>query len=149
LPAAIGPIIATSSFMLPDTVEPMAHIRPWLVPIVLALAAAVLFVAGAVVWRMMSPLPRGSAGYGNCPGADACVRFFVVAPPQRLHPLRAELLWTASAVLALAAPATALLRLRRSAPPSPEPSGSWTSVVTDLLRPSGTEPLESPDLFGI
>jgi hypothetical protein len=81
------------SLLAPDNVSSVAR-RAWLVPVATAVAAVALLVAGAVVWRMTStpgPAPPGSRG----------ITFVYLAPPHRLHPLRAELLWAASALLAL------------------------------------------------
>lgn len=79
-------------------------IRPWLIPAVAALAAVAFLVAGVVAWRMTWP----PAHVGDLP------RLYVPAPrPHRLHPLRAELLWAASALFALVAIGT-WLRWRES-----------------------------------
>jgi hypothetical protein len=75
----------------------------WVIPTIASVAAAALFVAGVIEWRMFSTLPA-------CP-ADA----FCGAPPPvyRLHPLRAELLWAASAVFGLLAGSTRWRARRR------------------------------------
>ena len=77
--------------------------RPWLVPTGAAIAAVAFFVAGVVVWRM-TPGRVHLGGHGPT--------LFYVAPPHRLHPLRAELLWAASAFFALVA--ITVSRRRRS-----------------------------------
>jgi hypothetical protein len=74
--------------------------RPWLIPLTTFVAAITLFVAGIVVWRMLStPLAP------KCPTVvlGPCL---TSVPPHRLHPLRAEVLWAASAVFALIAAGT-------------------------------------------
>ena len=67
--------------------------RPWLISTIAFVVAVALFVAGIVTWRMFSTWPHCS-GHFSC-GAPP--------PPHRLHPLRAELLWAASAFFALTA----------------------------------------------
>jgi predicted small integral membrane protein len=63
------------------------------VPAGMAFAASIfLLVAGVVVWREMSPPPM-------CPPNAFCA--FHLFSPRRLHPLRAELLWAASAAFAV------------------------------------------------
>ncbi|MGH3427231.1 MAG: hypothetical protein ACRDQZ_06645 [Mycobacteriales bacterium] len=72
----------------------MTQRRPWLIPVIASVAAAALLVAGVVVWRMYShPSP--------CE-VDHRPFFCGGSPVYRLHPLRAELLWAASALLAVA-----------------------------------------------
>jgi hypothetical protein len=70
----------------------MPRLRPWLIPTAAA-AAVALFVAGVVTWRMTPGIP-------HCPPSMLCLE---VSRGHRLHPLRAELLWAASAVFALVA----------------------------------------------
>lgn len=70
--------------------------RVWRPRVVAGLAfvtAIVLFVAGLVVWRQMSTL----AGPPVMSGA----LYFRLPEPYRLHPLRAEILWAASAAFAV------------------------------------------------
>ena len=93
----------------------MVRLRPWLAPSVLGLGAVVLFVAGIVTWRMMSTPPPG------CPPAQYAFWADVRCGVHRLHPLRAELLWAASGILALAALGSALLHWRSLSEASPEP----------------------------
>ncbi len=69
------------------------RLRPWLIPAVAAVVALGLFVAGMVTWRM-------TPGVRPCPPNSLCL---TLLPPHRLHPLRAELLWAASAVFGLIA----------------------------------------------
>lgn len=84
--------------------------RPWLVPVLASLIAVALLVAGVVTWRMMSP-----------PACHVRGAIFCFASPEhRLHPLRAELSWAASAVFALVAVGSGLWQWRRptTAPPA-------------------------------
>jgi hypothetical protein len=74
-----------------------------------AIAAAGLLLAGAAAWSM-------TAGVPACPANHIC--FMPVTAGHRLHPLRAELLWAASALFALIAVTVAAGRLRASARPA-------------------------------
>jgi hypothetical protein len=85
--------------------------RRRLIPVLLLLAAEVLAVAGVVTWRRFSPLPSGVATHGN-----SSVAFYFTAQPHRLHPLRAELLWAASALCAIAGVGIARWRRLASRP---------------------------------
>lgn len=60
-----------------------------------------LAVAGTVVWRMMSP--SIAALEARCSGRALLGCGFAYPPPHRLHPLRAELLWAAAALVGLLA----------------------------------------------
>ena len=75
--------------------------RRWLVPGVLLLVALVLLAAGVVEWRMKSIA-------GRCPVNARCA-----FRPHRHHPLRAELLWAGSALVAIIAAEAALWQRRR------------------------------------
>ena len=86
----------------------MSRMRPWLAPAAAA-AAVVFFVAGVVVWRMYGS-PAGHCNGGG-PVLYLCGRGF---GSHRLHPLRAELLWAASVVLALVAVGGSLRQRRGS-----------------------------------
>lgn len=83
--------------------------RPWLIPTVVAAAAVILFVAGAAAWEMTAPIRTPP-----CPANSLC---YGPLPPDghRLHPLRAELLWGASALCALVAVALPLRRYAQAA----------------------------------
>jgi hypothetical protein len=83
----------------------MSRLRPWLIPTVAAALALAFFIAGVVTWRMMPDMP-------SCSPNSLC---FELLPSHRLHPLRAELLWAASAVFALIAAGTLLRNWRRPA----------------------------------
>ncbi len=83
----------------------MPRPRPWLIPTAAAVVALALFVAGVVTWRMMP-------GVRPCPPNSLC---FMPLPPHRLHPLRAELLWVASAVFGLIAAGASLRHWRAGA----------------------------------
>jgi hypothetical protein len=78
--------------------------RAWLIPLIALVLAAALFVAGVVEWRMFSPA---------CPG-DSVGCLLALPPPHRLHPLRAELLWAASAFFVLVALGVGIWEWRRS-----------------------------------
>jgi hypothetical protein len=67
--------------------------------VVAAVTAVALFVAGVVVWRMTAPV---YPAVPRCPANSLCYNPFP-AFAHRLHPLRAEMLWVASALLALLA----------------------------------------------
>jgi hypothetical protein len=84
--------------------------RPWLLPVLASLMAVALLVTGVVTWRMMSPPACRVSGAIFC----------FASPEHRLHPLRAELLWVASAVFALLAVSSGLWQWRRltTAPPA-------------------------------
>jgi predicted small integral membrane protein len=82
--------------------------RPWLLPAAAALAAVALFVAGAVAWDMAA-----AVGAPRCPANHIC--FATVVPDHHLHPLRAGLLWVASALCALSAAARPLGRYAQAA----------------------------------
>jgi hypothetical protein len=77
--------------------------RSRLVPALAALAAIACLVAGAVTWRMFS----GPPAQPPCPAGTLC-GYALPPAPYRLHPLRAELLWAASAALALVAVGTGI-----------------------------------------
>jgi len=62
-------------------------------PVAAAVAAIGLLVVGVIVWRMW-----GAPMYCPPPPALRCLN---TAPYHRLHPLRAEALWAASALSAL------------------------------------------------
>lgn len=81
--------------------------RPWLLPAAAALAAVVLFLAGAAAWDMTAP-----AGMPRCPAHSFC---FTPVGDHHLHPLRAELLWAASALFAILAGAGRLRRYAQAA----------------------------------
>jgi len=81
----------------------MPRLRPWLIPTAAAAVALALFIAGVVTWRMMPGIPY-------CPPNSLC---YLPLPAHRLHPLRAELLWAASAVFALIAAAESVRQWRR------------------------------------
>ena len=83
--------------------------RPWLIPLVASLVAVALFVAGVVAWRMTSMKVIGQP----CPPNMLCAELPGAYAPHRLHPLRAELLWAASAFFALVAVGTVLRLWRR------------------------------------
>jgi hypothetical protein len=90
-----------------------------------AVAAVALFVAGVVVWRMTStPARPVSRGIGVVD----------LAPPHRRHPLRAELLWAASALFAVAAIGIWLRRRHRRG--SVEPASGFTIHAGCWLTPS-------------
>lgn len=91
----------------------MPTVRPWLIPAVAAAMAVAFFIAGVVVWRMMSQVQCHSVGGLTC----------VLLPPHRLHPLRAELLWAVSAVFALVAFGTGLWQRGRPGTAQPTVSG--------------------------
>jgi hypothetical protein len=74
-------------------------------PTVAAIAAVAFFVAGVVLWRMASPNLHVTSPYHHAVPSALL--------PHRLHPLRAELLWAASAVLALVAVGTGSRQWRR------------------------------------
>jgi hypothetical protein len=76
--------------------------RPWLVPGILAAAAFVLLVMGAITWQMRS-------SPGHCPPHAACN---VLGHTHRHHPLRAELMWVAAGLLAIVAVEAALMQRR-------------------------------------
>ncbi len=67
----------------------------------LAFAALALAIAGVVVWREMSPSIADLAA--RCSSRALLDCGFAYPPPHRLHPLRAELLWTAAAIVGLLA----------------------------------------------
>jgi hypothetical protein len=90
--------------------------RPWLVPAVATLAAVAFFVAGVVAWRMTGVPPEG---HFKCPPNALCGTSIVPDLPHRLHPLQAELLWAASALLALVGVGTGLRVWRRPSPAQP------------------------------
>jgi hypothetical protein len=94
--------------------------RSRLVPALAAVAAIACFVAGVVTWRMFSPA-RGPVTF-PCPANSLGCGYALALAPHRLHPLRAELLWAASAALALVAVGTALLVNRRG-------SGRWPDTT--------------------
>jgi hypothetical protein len=73
----------------------MPRRRPWLISTAAAAVALALFIAGVVTWRMMPGLP-------SCPPNSLC---YLPLSTHRLHPLRAELLWAASAIFAVIAAA--------------------------------------------
>ncbi|MEP6642101.1 MAG: hypothetical protein ABJB93_09370 [Gaiellales bacterium] len=81
----------------------MARRRPWLIPTAAGAGALALFIAGVLTWRMMPGIP-GCSPNTLCPA---------VVPADRLHPLRAELLWAASAAFALIAVGASLRQWRR------------------------------------
>jgi predicted small integral membrane protein len=83
--------------------------RPWLVPVAIAVIAVGLLIAGIVTWQMTS-------SGGHCPVNARCA-----FKPHRHHPLRAELLWAASALLAIIAAEIALWQ-RRQIPVRRSPS---------------------------
>jgi len=62
-------------------------------PVAAVVAAFGFLVLGVVVWHKWGPGPGGTA----C-DASRCFQF---RPSHREHPLRAEAIWTASALLAL------------------------------------------------
>jgi hypothetical protein len=66
--------------------------------------AVTLLIAGVLTWRMMP-------GVRPCPPNALCG--LTVLPVHRLHPLRAELLWAASAVFALIAVGASARHWRR------------------------------------
>jgi hypothetical protein len=78
--------------------------KQWLLTGLAFIAAVVCFVAGLIVWSQMSQPPVCSSGY-------LCALY---GPPYRLHPLRAELLWGASAAFALLAIWSTLLVVRKA-----------------------------------
>jgi hypothetical protein len=69
-----------------------------------AVAAVALFAAGVVVWRMTSAPEAGPVGG---------VLYVIIRPSHRLHPLRAESLWAASAPFAVVAIGISLRQKRR------------------------------------
>jgi hypothetical protein len=77
--------------------------RAWLIPLIALVLAVALFVAGVVEWRMFSPA---------CDTKLVGCRL-ALPPPHRLHPLRAELLWAASAFFGLVALGVGLWAWRR------------------------------------
>jgi hypothetical protein len=81
----------------------MPRRRPWLIPTAAAAVALALFIAGVLTWRMMP-------GVRPCPPNTLCV---LPLGAHRLHPLRAELLWAASAIFALVAAGASLRQWRR------------------------------------
>ena len=83
--------------------------RPWLVPVLASLIAVALLVAGVVAWRMMATSFAGA----SCPPQTSCSLAPEFRAPHRLHPLRAELLWAASAAFAFLAVGSGLWHWRR------------------------------------
>jgi hypothetical protein len=75
---------------------------PWLVSTIAAAVALALFIAGLLTWRIMPGIPQ-------CSPKTLCF----MLPAHRLHPLRAELLWVASAIFALIAAGMSLQQWRR------------------------------------
>jgi hypothetical protein len=88
----------------------MTGSRPWLVPVAIAVIAVGLLIAGIVTWQMTS-------SHAHC-GARVAV---CTAGKHRHHPLRAELLWAASGLLAIIAAEIALWQ-RRQIPVRRSPS---------------------------
>lgn len=75
--------------------------------LILGLAVAVmLFVAAVAEWRMTALPPKQ-----HCPPNAVC---FYESVPYRIHPLRAKLLWSASAVIAIGSLGYAALPLLRT-----------------------------------
>ena len=81
----------------------MTGSRVWLVPALIGAAAVACLIAGIVTWQMTS-------SGAHCPPQVACV-----VKPHRHHPLRAELLWAVSALLAIIAAEVALWQRRQGA----------------------------------
>jgi hypothetical protein len=81
----------------------MTGSRPWLVPAAIAVIAAAFLIAGVLTWQVMS------AGV-PCPAHETCVTGI---KHHRLHPVRAELLWAISALLAIIAAEVALWQRRQ------------------------------------
>ena len=79
----------------------------------LAVIAIALAVAGAVMWREMSP--SVATQMARCTHGLACGAI----PPYHLHPLRAELLWAAAGLTGVTALALALRPHRRAGRPQP------------------------------
>ena len=79
------------------------------IPVAAMLLALALLVAGVVTWRMFSGLPPHHPSH-RVAGPSVVAYFY---PVHRLHPLRAELLWAASAVFALIAVGAGLRARRR------------------------------------
>lgn len=96
----------------PDNVFGVAR-RPWLIPVAAAVAAVAPFAAGVVVWRMTGLALAPNAV--PCLADHGCAIYGVRGPgiPHRLHPLRAEMLWAASALFAVVAIGTSLRQWRR------------------------------------
>ena len=67
----------------------------------LAFASLALAIAGLIVWREMSPSIADLEAHCSFRALLGCG--FAFQPPHRLHPLRAELLWAAAAVLGVIA----------------------------------------------
>jgi len=83
--------------------------RGWLLLVVAVLVSVALFVAGVVVWRMTAtPLL-----VPPCPAHTTCSLEPTPGVSYRVHPLRAEMLWAASAVSASIAVGAGLWRWRR------------------------------------
>jgi hypothetical protein len=72
----------------------------------LTVTALALAVAGAVIWGEMSP--SLAAREAQCARSNTLGCGLVLWPSYRLHPLRAELLWAAAALIGLTAAALAL-----------------------------------------
>lgn len=96
--------------------------RPWRVPVLASLIAAALLVAGVVTWRMMSTPVLLPSCWPNSP----CSLSPSLGSPYRLHPLRAELLWSASAVFALLAVGSGFRQWRRPTTGTPAAGGAHT-----------------------
>lgn len=87
----------------------MTGSRPWLVPAAIAVTAVLFLIAGVVTWQAMSSgVP--------CPAHEACTS---AVKRHRLHPVRAELLWAISGLLAIIAAEVALWQRRQVPLPRP------------------------------
>jgi hypothetical protein len=81
----------------------MTGSRPWLVPATIAATAVVFLIAGVLIWEMTS---TGA----HCPAHAVCT---IAVRHHRRHPVRAELLWAISGLLAIIAAEVALWQRRQ------------------------------------
>ena len=118
--------------------------RTGALPVIAAVAAVALLIAGVVTWRMtFVPIPQSFLVHAShprrvkCPAGASCLTATAtvvlsgtpartpLGRPQRQHPLLAELLGTASVLLGLVALGTGLRRRRRPTGSS-QPADSQT-----------------------